>query len=393
MYEKDDVPFGLDYLADISDPEIRARTLRQAGGLVCDDDGCSVYLPIVGGGYEAQLHAATHGQDEATSVAALFAGAEGLRAAIDLQMPPKWSGSFEVVMTAEEPGIELKELAPGFGAVTWRRSNVNMDEAGCLYNAGSFLVWRYGECFNTFVTITPWLMGLIDQRVFADLMPAWNKEMKRWLAVDNTRFRQRWAKRVRAAAPQEHRYVFVYEHGREMGLHAHQLCIVPSKQVEAFRTHTKDWWERAVGRPIPDAAVKVQVTNKYGLFGYKWHFEKLRYLWKSLQRFESDGTMIGRADTDGQFWTAEEIFKPFVRRRTTAGVIVHGGWKTRDVYVGKLYGISRSLDEAAQKLGAVEGGQRVPFRSALARKHFDEMFQGREIADYDRRVLLNSLSV
>ena len=65
MYDKNDEPWDLEaYLATISDPEERARTRREDGGLGYDEDGAPAYVPSFGSGPEARLNRAIGGADD-----------------------------------------------------------------------------------------------------------------------------------------------------------------------------------------------------------------------------------------------------------------------------------------------------------------------------------------
>ena len=69
MYDKNDEPWDLEaYLADISDPEERARTRREFGGLGYDEDGASAYVPPFGPGPQARLNRAIGGPDDDLSL-------------------------------------------------------------------------------------------------------------------------------------------------------------------------------------------------------------------------------------------------------------------------------------------------------------------------------------
>ncbi len=249
----------------------------------------------------------------------------------------------------------------------WRETALTTETIQ-LYEAMSFLTWRYGEYFNTHITLSGRVMGFADHRWFSELLPVWNKEMTRWLAVSNKTPRKRWRKRARTAFPQQHRWMYVIEHGREIGIHAHQLCIVPTEQVKAFEEHTRKWWGRQIHWDMDPAAIKVSHYSKISEDKLsRRQIEWFRYIVKSTRRDK------GLTDEWGFFHSLEEIFKldPY--------------WKTAPVYAPRLYGICRSLQPAARATPVWNGHRHEHFISMLAQRRFSEVYTGWEIDAWRKR--------
>ncbi|MCJ7997026.1 hypothetical protein J5N58_21400 [Rhizobium cremeum] len=249
----------------------------------------------------------------------------------------------------------------------WRETALT-NETIQLYEAMSFLTWRYGEYFNTHITLSGRVMGLSDHRWFTELLPVWNKEMARWLAVSNETPRKRWRKRARTAIPQQHRWMYVIEHGRYNGIHAHQLCIVPSEQVKAFEEHTRKWWSRQIHWDMDPAAINVAHYRKsLDVNLSRRQIEWFRYIVKSTKRD------CGIADEWGVFHLLEEVFK------------LKPHWNTEPVYAPRLFGICRALQPAARATPVWNGDLYENFNSMVAQNRFSEVYSGWEIEAWRKR--------
>lgn len=249
----------------------------------------------------------------------------------------------------------------------WRETELTTETIQ-LYEAMSFLTWRYGQYFNTHVTLSGNVMGLADHRWFSELLPIWNKEIARWLAVSNETPRRRWCKRARAAVPQQHLWMYVIEHGREKGIHAHQLCIVPSEQLKAFTEHTRNWWGRQIHWDMDPAAVKIStcrntMTNTQRIRQVEW----FRYIVKSTRRDQ------GIVDEWGAFHSLEKIFK------------LQPHWRTAPVYAHRLYGICRALQPSARRAPITIGRSEEQFCSMLTCERFDDVYSGWEYEAWQQR--------
>lgn len=270
----------------------------------------------------------------------------------------------QVRVTATQEGWDLlgprkqarlkRRMEQAYRPVRWRASELTCEVRG-LYNAMSFLTWRYDLTFNTHVTLTASKMGITDQREFAELLPQWNKEMKRWLANGNDRPRQRQTRHARPIAGQPHHWMYVMEYGRVQGLHVHQLCVVPKELMKAFAAKTRDWWAHAAClADLPKTAIKVEARYPPGSRSrYERQVEWFRYIAKSARR---DFGLIG---PDGVVRTYEEIFK------------LDPHWETDQIYVPQLTGISHSLSAAEQN--------RRGFVSRLEEGRFEKVYSGWEL--------------
>ncbi|WP_026615475.1 hypothetical protein [Ensifer aridi] len=260
----------------------------------------------------------------------------------------------------------------------WRESALTTETLQ-LYEASSFLTWRYGQYFNTHITLSGRVMGLTDQRWFSELLPVWNKEMARWLAVSNEKPRKRWRKRARTAIPQQHLWMYVIEHGRIQGIHAHQLCIVPTEQVKAFEEHTRKWWGRQIHWDMDPSAIEVKHYKKITPEDQRLRqVEWFRYIVKSTRR---DG---GIADDWGVSHPLEKVFK------------LDPHWATAPVYVPRLYGICRALQRTARETPVWDGHRHERFESMLEQKRFSEVYSGWELDAWrqrEKRLLLTNLKI
>lgn len=260
----------------------------------------------------------------------------------------------------------------------WRETALT-SETIQLYEAMSFLTWRYGQYFNTHVTLSGRVMGFSDHRWFSELLPVWNKEMARWLAVSNETPRKRWRKRARAAIPQQHLWMYVIEHGREMGIHAHQLCIVPTEQVKAFEEHARKWWGRQIHWDMDPSAIKVTHYRKTAPDDqFRQQVMWFRYLAKSTRRDQ------GIADEWGVLHLLEKVFKldPY--------------WTTAPVYAPRLYGICRALQPAARAVPVWNGDREEQFSSMLSQRRFAEVYSDWEFEAWrhrENRLFLANLKI
>jgi len=201
-----------------------------------------------------------------------------------------------------------------------------------LYQAMSFMNWRYGVMFNCHVVLTFKLMGFADHRTPVSLMASWNQAMKRWLAVGPDKPRARWKKRARAGAASEHLWMYAVEHGRDQGLHAHELCVVPREQVAAFTAYAKAWWERAAGMKLPEEAVYVR-HRRVGdeEKGYRRQVGWFRYVVKTL------GNEVTITDHEGRLHNGRQIFG-----------LKDAYWESSPVEVPRLAGVCRALSRKEQ---------------------------------------------
>ncbi|WP_152047563.1 hypothetical protein [Aureimonas psammosilenae] len=283
-----------------------------------------------------------------------------------------------------DPGMRLCSSQSWYpyepqGKVRWRPSSLRK-EVTKLYNAQSFMMWRYGQCFNTHLTILARPLGYDDHREFAAAMAPFNKEMGRWLRVSGEERTRRWKKRVVTGQPQPHLWMYVFENGVRRGLHVHQLCTVPKVQKQAFETHVRDWWGRQACLDYDPSAIFITFRHQSGQDALTRHTEWVRYIMKSADRAS------GLYDHDDNPRTYEEIFK--LRPYPT----------TPNVYVPQMSGICHALSEKAQHTPIACDNEEYRFVSKAASGVFDTLFDGSELQEYVerhntvRRRLLKNLS-
>jgi hypothetical protein len=255
------------------------------------------------------------------------------------------------------------------GRVIWRPSRLNRTAVFEIYEAQSYLRWRYDTCFTTHVTITARKLGIEDHRQFPKLLAEWNKEMKRWLAIDKKTPRKHWTPRTRMAVGQEHLWVYVIENCHSFGVHAHELCVVPYEQRKAFDRHVRAWWQRASGLDAIDPeAIAIRHGRPIGSSGRKRHVFWIRYILKTADPLK----LIG---SDGFEHPLTKIW----RLRDHEG--------TPDVYVAQLHGVCRALGPQArrERLGPRPQDR---FRSPLVRRDVENMFSDwEEHACWERQLL------
>lgn len=260
----------------------------------------------------------------------------------------------------------------------WRESALT-SETTQLYEAMSFLTWRYGQYFNTHVTLSGAAMGFADHRWFSELLPQWNKEMARWLAVSNEKPRKRWRKRARTAIPQQHLWMYVIENSWKRGIHAHQLCIVPTEQVKAFEEHTRKWWARQIRWDADPSAIHFKHYRKITPDSQRrQQIMWFRYIIKSAKRDH------GIVDAMGAWRSLEEVFK------------LEPYWETPPVYVPQLYGISRALQRTARETLLWDGYRHEQFQSMIAQRRLSEVFSGWEFDAWlqrGKRFFLGNLEI
>lgn len=267
------------------------------------------------------------------------------------------AGHSAVADNGGEAGVAGDYVEPfrPYDRVVWRPSRLSAKAVIEIYEAQSYLRWRYETCFTTHVTITARKLGISDQREFSRLLAQWNKEMKRWLSIDRKTPRKRWTPRTRMAIGQQHLWVYVIESSLSQGIHAHELCVVPYEQRKAFDRHVRDWWHRAscLGDLDPQA-IAIRHGRPIGGTGRKRHVFWVRYILKTAAHINFIGS-------DGFEHPAAEV----LRLRS------HDG--TPDVYVAQLHGVCRALGPQTRQrpLGnrAIER-----FVSPLAAGNFDHAF-------------------
>lgn len=306
------------------------------------------------------------------------------------------------------------EMPPMEGRLSWREPILSGQTAAKLYDATSFLTWQYGLHFNTHINIGFGMMGLSD-RAAAAAMARFNKEMTRFLAVPDVG-RQRRGGRRRCGTT--HHYVYVLEYGRDRGLHAHLLCVIPPGMKAAAEAYIRQWWAREANlvpacarcrfpeRPIPErpelkpytkvargvcpGLASVRGCGRYGVdtLGSKMPEEAvlvrhrpqvsptkahrrqifwLQYLLKTTK------PGAGLKDADGTPTAPGQILALKLR----AAPAPSPGCEPRKICVVQLHGISKTLRSQAQRAAG--------FQSKLWPATFHEVYSGWEWDAYVAR--------
>ena len=238
-----------------------------------------------------------------------------------------------------------------------------------LYNASSFLMWRYGVCFNTHVIILPRLMGLGDHRDYTVLMSAWNKAVQKFLAGDQRSLQRKTRRTSLVKGPHPHLWMYVWENGLVQGLHAHQLCVIPVALKEAFSIFTRNWWEMKACMSFPAEAIFIRCENETGKNAHAQHVRWVRYILKYTHN-ES-----GVVDAHGTFHSLREILSLEKRENMN------------EVYLSQLSGASHNISKGAQTKILDRGRRQDRFQSALQTGQFDKVFSGWELDDFFLRSL------
>ena len=239
------------------------------------------------------------------------------------------------------------------------------------YNAQSFMIWRYGVCFNTHVTISAPALGIVDDAEFAALLPKWNKALKSWLAVPaGSRTPGRWCKRARPHVAQEHLWMYVLEKSWCRGLHAHQLCAVPREVLKEFKAFTHQWWEREAVLAIDKEAICIRFDYARQFEEqHKRHVKWFGYLLKSASR----ETLI--TDHQGQPRVVGDVFALPPPR------------DMQQICAPQIMGISHKLSKVSQSEHVPLGNNTFEkFESRFnTSRDFSNLFDGWEFDAFDAR--------
>ena len=361
------------YLAGL-DPEERARTRREWCLLGGDAD--------VGDGPEAMLNRAAYGDapDEAhVEPYCLTHEDQRLCRELNRLMAKGRTGMLDVLMIDRgDIDFELLAYVPapryaGCPPVPTRLAALTCLEVATVHETASFLMWKHGKCFNMRVIIVPELMGIPDEQ-FARLLAAWNKAMKQWLAVPSGEHRKRRSRRLLPTEPQSHLWLFVYEHGRDEGLHAHEFCVVPKELWKGFEKHSRQWWRNAAEHDIPENALAFEPSYAKGLKAAADQDERIRYVLKSMDRTVT-GVFHGKEQT------LDSVFKPEPYHAPV------------QIPVTQIYGRCHELSRTVMQQGDGVDSHREMFVSKLKSGDIDEIDSGWELKAYELRQLLKTLLV
>lgn len=244
------------------------------------------------------------------------------------------------------------------------------DEVRRLYDAASFLIWETGLFFNAHLTINAGCLGFTEWLDFSQKITDFNKEMNRCLfGGDVTVSRraaagaamQRVSRRSLEVVPHAHYWLSVLEYGRDMGGHAHQLCVVPKAAVAPFRAKTVEWWTKHSPGPVQPQAIVIRIEHPPSL-AQKASLQRqlFRYLTKTAS------ANWGFPRDNGTFLSIRDIFKPFPNECDTVLVPVH-----------QLAQISHRLSSKVQN--------ELGFRSFYRLRCYGEVYDAWEAEPFNRQ--------
>jgi hypothetical protein len=245
------------FLADICDPEERARFRREFGLLDHDSRGHICFAPPGSSGPEGQLGRAIIGHDLVSYFGGLT-GDENLAA--DLVR-------HEVVRPAERERT---------------RVYISLEDVRTIYDAAAFMGQEYGLCFNAMITVAYKTLGIVEPaamtKLLTDFLDEAGDQVTRWGYPWHT--------------------VYVHENSDERGLHTHILATIDPGVRGAFTTWARDgaasfFWRhcKCATAEAVDIVIKAPTTD---LSKVGWQQDRLQYLTKGM-----DPTLMARDVTDG----------------------------------------------------------------------------------------------
>ncbi len=114
-----------------------------------------------------------------------------------------------------------------------------------LLDAVGFLNWRYGLCFNGFITLNFEQLGITSQRDASDALTAMNEAIAGYL--------RRYGARFETKVP--HAFLYAHERCEKYGWHLHEVLTVPIALRHLFKPWLLTWKRRNFGSYRPDRAV------------------------------------------------------------------------------------------------------------------------------------------
>jgi len=264
------------------------------------------------------------------------------------------------------------ELFRSTGHDDWRPTVLAPQSVVRLYDAMSFLNWRYGLYLNCHIVISARKLGFKNHREFVALLPHFHKEIERTFFEGRSSTKpshiriagkKRIGKRSIGRAPHGHFWIQVIEYARSEGLHVHVLCSAPKNIAAGICEKTEDWWEtKSPGWPRPggifcrtkgDNQIGIQVNEQL----VKVQERHFRYIIKSMA---PNGVARDYGD---RVCLGTDIFKP---HRNDASPVIVG--------IPQLSGTAQRIGEQARK--------RAGFSSKFQTGHFDEIYSGWEQEAY-----------
>lgn len=246
-----------------------------------------------------------------------------------------------------------------------RSSALKASEAWRLFDANSFLMWRYGETMTAHVIILWETYRVHDHQDAARLLGLLLNKAWKWAARGKPN-----TSRVRRAPRDglgfDLKWIYVHEHVGPRGFHSHILLNLPRMAAPAFEKWLDNALTTQTGCPGDRRSLRVVVSRaghqRAAIHrGWSW----LRYLCKELEQ----GAEIS---VPGE---APRHLRTVLRLWSSRGAL--------PVTCKKMSGVSESLGPTARKAAG--------FRSTLTYGDPDDLFSGKELEQFEGNKLLEEM--
>lgn len=229
-------------IAEIDDPEIRARTRREWGLVGIDEDGCAGLLGEVdGAGPDASMNGAIAGRT----------------------WPDFYAGD-ATALAAEVAADKRRARASQY----LTRADVKE-----VFDAVSFAVQETGVLFNSQITIAYRYLGVEDDRIATVLLSDYLRELRMRMKAWGFRFD----------------YAYVHERSKERGFHTHVISALPAHLRDRIREWTGKFFSHRYPELFVPEAVKVQVSGvRSPHHKLELHRHRLTYITKGLDPYIRD---------------------------------------------------------------------------------------------------------
>jgi hypothetical protein len=313
MYEREQEFDVEKYLADISDPEERARTRREFCALEPQRRGRSGFRPSTGSGPQAALNNAIVGADFESYMRSLGESDD------DVEDRRREETLIQGARQADKPFL-------------------SREDGRAIYDAASFLTQEHNLFFNALITIAYRPLRLSEPdamtRLLTNFLDESGGRMERW--------GHPW------------HYVYVHEHSNERGLHTHVLAHIAPAMRKFFTDWARDgknsfFWRhcRETSPQAVDIVIKAPTTDRSKA---QWQWDRVQYLTKGM-----DPDLTDRDMTDGTMRPFFDLIAQKENYRRPAGITPFR----------QRVGGSRLIWTSAQRMAAKEG---MPMLSAFGDK-------------------------
>lgn len=255
-----------------------------------------------------------------------------------------------------EPGSNPFQPAPQ-PARPMQASTLSAEDAGKVFDAISFAMWKHGKVMNAHVVIVWSMIPNVDEVRAAVILGKYLHSAGKWLGVGRG---PRSRRRIDPRQGDDLHYVWVHENAPDRGFHTHIMLNLPFALRKGFDAWSRSYLARLCKthfdwkafRIVPSYA-KTEETQVRG--AWRWY----RYMMKQLDA----GAKLAVVDkVEGYSEVSlREVLRPWRAR---------GSLSMPEM---KRVGASHSIGERAQK--------KEEFLSKLKQASFDEIYQGRELVD------------